>query len=166
MENSFLQRILEVCKSLNDFSVEYLIIGGTAVGFHGYYRETTDSAGQLLGKHDFDFWFNPSLENYYNILKAMKELGKDVSRLEKESAPNPRKSFLRFEFEEFKIDFLPEVIGLKSFSESFSKRRQSMIDNVTINIVSFEDLITTKEANPRDKDLKDILELKKIRDNS
>ena len=164
MQNSFLQRILEVCKILNDFSIQYIIIGGTAVGFHGYYRDTTNNEGLPLGKHDFDFWFDPSYENYYNIIKAMKALGKDVSRLEKEIAPNPKKSFLKFDFEEFKIDFLPQVKGLNSFSESFSRRRQSIIADISINIISFEDLIITKEINPRQKDLDDILELKRIRE--
>ncbi len=164
MQNSFLQRILEICKVLNDYSVQYLIIGGSAVGFHGYYRETTDNTGQLLGKHDFDFWFNPSHENYYNILKAMKALGKDVTRLENESSPNPKKSFLKFEFKEFKIDFLPEASGLKSFNESFSRRWEANFNDVIICIVSFEDLMITKHAHPRQKDLDDILQLKRIRD--
>ena len=163
MQNSFLQRFLEVCRILNDFSIQYIVIGGTAVGFHGFYRDTTNNEGQPSDKHDFDFWFNPYSENYYNIIKAMKVLGKDVSHLENESAPNPKKSFLRFEFEDFKIDFLPEVRGLKSFNESYSKGLQSKIDDIVIYILSFEDLIITKETNPRQKDLNDILELKRIR---
>jgi predicted nucleotidyltransferase len=163
MQSSFVQHILEVCKSLNNFSVQYLIIGGTAVGFHGHYRDTTDNMGMPIGKHDFDFWFNPSLENYFNVIKAIKALGKDVSRLENESAPNPKKSFLRFEFEEFKVDFLPEVAGLTFFNESFSRRRQTQVNGIIIKILSFEDLMKTKETNPRQKDLNDIIELKKIR---
>ncbi len=166
MQSSFIQHILKVCKTLNDFSVQYLIIGGTAVAFHGHYRDTTDSMGRALGKHDFDFWFNPTLENYHNILKSIKALGKDVTRLENESTPNPKRSFLRFEFEEFKIDFLPEVTGLKSFNESFSNRQQSKVFDIVINILSLEDLIITKEANPRKKDINDIQELKKIQDNN
>jgi hypothetical protein len=164
MQSSFIQHILEVCKTLNEYSVEYLIIGGTSVGFHGYYRDTTDGLGRVLGKHDFDFWFNPTLENYQNILKAIRALGKDVSRLENESAANPKKSFLRFEFEEFKIDFLPEVTGLKSFGKSFSTKHQSKVNDIIINILSLDDLIAAKEVNPRPKDLEDILQLKRIRD--
>jgi hypothetical protein len=105
MQSSFIQHILKVCKTLNDFSVQYLIIGGTAVAFHGHYRETTDSMGRALGKHDFDFWFNPTLENYRNILKAIKALGKDVSRLENESAPNPKRSFLNLNLKSLRLIF-------------------------------------------------------------
>ena len=48
---------------LNKHSVEYLIVGGTAVGFYGYSRGSTASNGSALGKHDLDFWSNPNLEN-------------------------------------------------------------------------------------------------------
>ena len=41
MENSLVKSVLEICKMLNQYGVEYLIVGGTAVGFHGYYRGST-----------------------------------------------------------------------------------------------------------------------------
>ncbi|RLD96571.1 MAG: hypothetical protein DRJ13_13495 [Bacteroidetes bacterium] len=63
MENSLLKSVLEICKMLNKHSVEYLIVGGTAVGFYGYSRGSTASNGSALGKHDLDFWSNPNLEN-------------------------------------------------------------------------------------------------------
>ena len=45
MENSLIKSILEICKMLNKHGVEYLIVGGTAVGFYGYYRGSTASNG-------------------------------------------------------------------------------------------------------------------------
>jgi predicted nucleotidyltransferase len=127
---------------------------------------TMDQFGLPTEKHDFDFWFNPNYENYYNILKAMKSLGKDVSRLEKESSPNPKKSFLKFEFEEFKIDFLPEIKGLDSFNESYSNSKKSIVNSTEFNILSLEDLIKTKETNSRAKDISDLEELRKLKDNN
>ncbi len=61
MKNSLLDSVLSICKLLNKHGVEYLIVGGTAVGFYGYYRGSTSSDGSLLGKHDLDFWYNPTL---------------------------------------------------------------------------------------------------------
>ncbi len=55
MENSLIDSILETCKILNSNKVKYLIVGGTAVGFHGYYRESKNSLGKPLSKHDLDF---------------------------------------------------------------------------------------------------------------
>lgn len=34
MENALIDSILRVCKALNTFSVEYIIVGGTAVALH------------------------------------------------------------------------------------------------------------------------------------
>lgn len=130
MYSAFTEHILNICKTLNANGVQFIIVGGTATGFHGFNRMTMDQFGLPTEKHDFDFWFNPTYENYYNILKAMKSLGKDVSRLEKESSPNPKKSFLKFEFEEFKIDFLPEIKGLNSFNESFSNSNTNYVYNL------------------------------------
>jgi|JI9StandDraft_2_1071091.scaffolds.fasta_scaffold264343_2 predicted nucleotidyltransferase len=164
MYNDFTKHILRVCKSLNEFRVHFVIVGGTASGFHGFYRLTVDYNGLPTEKHDFDFWFDPTYENYFNILKAMKSLGKDTSRLESESAPNPKKSFLKFDFEEFKIDFLPEIKGLESFSNSYSRASTSIVGSVEFKILSLEDLIKAKESDSRPKDISDLEELRKLRD--
>jgi len=120
------------------------------------------SSGLTADKHDLDFWYNPTYENYYNLLHAIEELGIDVSEYKEELAPNPRKSFFTQEFDDFKIDFLPEIIGLTSFSESFSKRIISQIDGVEICTMSLEDLIKSKESTLRKKDIEDLTHLKSI----
>jgi hypothetical protein len=58
MENSLIESVLNVCKILNKNSVEYLIVGGTAVALHGFYRQSYTSSGKLTEKHDLDFWYN------------------------------------------------------------------------------------------------------------
>lgn len=166
MYSDFTEHILKICKTLNANNVQFIIVGGTAAGFHGFNRMTMDQFGLPTGKHDFDFWFSPNYENYFNILKAMKSLGKDVSRLEEEAAPNPKKSFLKFEFEEFKIDFLPEIKGLDSFNESYSNTKKSIVNSIEFNILSLEDLIKTKETDSRAKDISDLEELRKLKDNN
>jgi len=163
MYSDFIEHILKICKTLNSYNVQFIIVGGTAAGFHGYNRMTMDPYGLPTSKHDFDFWFNPNYENYFNILKAMKSLGKDVSRLENESSPNPKKSFLKFEFEEFKIDFLPEIKGLNSFADSYSNTIKSIIDTIEFRILSLDDLIKTKETDSRSKDSSDLEALRKLR---
>lgn len=148
---------------LNKYSLEYVIVGGTAVAFHGYYRMSTLPSGIPADKHDLDFWYNPTYANYYNLLDAIEELGIDVSEYKEELAPNPMKSFFTQEFDNFKIDFLPEIIGLNRFSESFSKRIISQIDGVEICTISFEDLVKSKESTFRQKDTDDLVQLKSIR---
>ena len=60
MENSLPDAVFNVCVILNQFKVDYLIVGGTAVAFHGYHRLSQDPSGEVTDKPDLDFWYNPS----------------------------------------------------------------------------------------------------------
>ncbi len=55
MESSLIDNILTVCRTLNKFSVEYIIVGGTAVALHGYYRHSMNVAGGIAEKPDWIF---------------------------------------------------------------------------------------------------------------
>lgn len=50
MESNLADNILSVCKALNKFSVEYIIVGGTAVALHGYFRRSMNIAGEIAEK--------------------------------------------------------------------------------------------------------------------
>jgi len=43
-------------------------VGGVAIGFYGYARPSMDSSGKESEKPDFDFWYNPTYDNYYRFL--------------------------------------------------------------------------------------------------
>jgi predicted nucleotidyltransferase len=58
-------------KLLNAHNVEFVIIGATAFPVHGYARATLD----------IDLFKRPEPENARRTLKALKELGYDVSDL-------------------------------------------------------------------------------------
>lgn len=56
MEKSLTNHILDVCKALNKNKVQYLIVGGTAVAFHGYFRWSHNASGEPTDKFDLDIW--------------------------------------------------------------------------------------------------------------
>jgi hypothetical protein len=159
VENSLIESLLKVCKILNAHSLEYLVVGGTAVGFHGYIRLSHEPSGKLMEKHDLDFWYNPTYSNYFKLLDALEELGLDVAEFRNEAAPNPRKSFFRLEEENFKMDFLPELPGLSKFRLSRENRIVSTIQAVEVPYISYDDLIASKRALGRAKDIDDIDQL-------
>lgn len=161
MHTEIADKILNVCKILNDNSVLYMVVGGTAVAYHGYFRWSVDSKGLAAEKFDLDFWYNPTYGNYFNLLNALQELGQDVKKFKEEKAPDPKNSFFRFELENFTIDFLPYLKGLSSFRKSFANRDFVKLQNVDISFLSIDDLIADKAAQSRPKDLDDIKELKK-----
>ncbi len=63
--------------------MQYIIIGGTSVALNGYYRHSINLAGELTDKPDIDIWYNPTYENYFNLLKVIEELGARCNKFQK-----------------------------------------------------------------------------------
>ena len=99
MDKGLRTSLLTVCGLLSKHKVEYLIVGGTAVALHGYFRMSVSIAGIPADKPDLDFWYNPSYKNYFNLLDAIEALGEDVSAFKNETSPNPKKSFFKERFQ-------------------------------------------------------------------
>ena len=159
MESSLTDSILAVCRALNKFSVEYIVVGGTAVALHGYYRHSMNVAGETTEKPDLDFWYNPTYENYFKLLSALEHLGQNVTMFKIEQTPNPKRSFFRYEFEKFTLDFLPELKATLKFRLSFSRREIITLNDAEIPFINYEDLILDKQANARAKDITDLEQL-------
>jgi len=151
-----------ICDIFNKHSVEYMIVGGTAVALHGHFRKSTTLKGEVVEKPDMDFWYNPTYENYFNLLKALEELGIDVTAFREEQAPDPRNSFFRFEFEDYTLDLLPNIKAPLKFKVSFAKRQVVQSDGVEISFISFDDLIEDKESLGRAKDIEDVKQLNRV----
>lgn len=159
MESSLTDSILSVCRTLNKFSVEYIIVGGTAVALHGYYRHSINITGEIAEKPDLDFWYNPTYDNYFKLLNALEDLGQDVTEFKEEQTPNPKRSFFRYEFEKFTLDFLPELKASLKFRSSFSKREIITLNDIEIPFITYDDLILDKKTNARPKDITDLEQL-------
>ena len=163
MENSLADGIISVCRVLNKHSIQYILVGGAAVALHGYVRQSINSTGTVADKPDLDFWYNPTYENYFMLLNALEELGQDVTEFKEEQAPTPKKSFFKYQFKNFTVDFLPELRAALKFRASFDNRETVTFNNVDIPFINYRDLLTEKQATSRPKDIHDIeqLELKR-----
>ena len=166
MESDLAGYILRVCEILNKHAIEYLLVGGAAMALHGYYRKSIAPDGKQADKPDIDIWYNPTYANYFRLLDALEELGQDVNNLKNEQAPNPKKSFFKYNFAGFTLDFLPELKAKLSFPASYKTRQSVSLDNFDIPFISYEDLISDKMTNARPKDLEDIEYLKRKRQGS
>lgn len=105
------ETLISICTLLNKHEVDYLLIGGVAVIYHGYTRSTAD----------LDFWYNPTLSNFHKIISAFKEYGIDVTELEK-TVFNPKKTFLRFPTPGFRAEFFTYYCGDADIEE-LTKRK-------------------------------------------
>jgi len=165
MDKGLRNSLLTVCSLLSKHKVEYLVVGGTAVALHGYFRMSVSLAGIPTDKPDLDFWYNPSYKNYFKLLDAIEALGEDVSAFKNETTPNPKKSFFKLNFDTFTIDFLPELPGLSKFRNSYENKEVVQVEGVDIMFINFDDVITNKQEVAREKDITDIHELMKRRKN-
>jgi Na+/glutamate symporter len=50
MDNILGNSIINVCRILQKYNVEYMLIGGTAVALHGYYRHSVTLSGEITEK--------------------------------------------------------------------------------------------------------------------
>jgi hypothetical protein len=160
MNNNLTEVIVRICSILNKHGVQYLIVGGTAVALHGYFRASTNQEGFKSDKPDLDCWYNPTYDNYFRLLNALEDLGEDVRDFKKEQTPNPKSSFFKFSFQDFTLDLLPQIKAPLKFFSSYSKREIVKLNGIDIPFINFEDLIEDKNATARKKDVDDIRNLK------
>lgn len=135
---------------LNKFEVEYLIVGGYAMAFHGKPRFTGD----------LDIWINISESNAEKILQVLKSFGMESLRFQKED-------FLELGYVSqighppLRIDILNNIDGLE-FDEAFVNKQILVEDNLEISYIGIHDLMKNKIASGRKQDIQDVREIKKI----
>lgn len=132
---------------LNSNRVEYLLIGGYAVCYHGLYRNT----------NDIDFWIAVHPENARKMAGLIREFGFDVPEL-KEEIFLQRGRIIRMGVEPTRIEILTEISACE-FADCYARRVKGLMDAVPVNIISLPDLIRNKLKSGRLKDLDDAQKL-------
>jgi hypothetical protein len=124
--------------------VEYLIVGGYAVGFHARPRFTKD----------IDVWVGHSPENLKRVRAALEEFGAPAAMLEQlESALD--EDVLWMGVPPVRIDVVKGVPG-GDFSTCFTRHVRTSWDGVAVSVISKDDLIAIKRASGRPQDLLDV----------
>ncbi len=144
----FSQDFREFVGLLNQHKVEYLIVGGYAVGIHGHPRYTGD----------LDIWLNSTQENSERIIQCIYDFGFGSFNLSTQDFTKPG-NIIQLGYPPLRIDLLTEIDGV-SFSECYSNRKEVEIDNLVVNFIGYWDLLKNKEKSGRHKDLDDIENLK------
>lgn len=137
----------EFLRSLNSTGVEYLLIGGYAVIYHGYYRSTGD----------IDVWIAVTPENARRVSEALIAFDFPPESVPPEMFLERPKVF-RFGREPMRIELLTQPSGV-DFAECFAERVMGELGGVLVPIISLERLKQNKRASGRDKDLADLKRL-------
>lgn len=152
-----------ILEALNREGVEFLVIGGVAVGFHGYVRATKD----------VDIVPSPEPGNLEKLAGALAALDAQIEGAEEfkgDELPDPLDPealalggnwVLRTRLGRFDI---MQWIGDESLWEKHSPTAiEAEIDGLTVKFASYESLVALKEHAGRPQDLIDLQRLREAR---
>ena len=131
----------EFLRLLNSSNVEYLIVGGYAVGYHGYPRPTGD----------LDIWISNTPANAERVHRALEEFGFDCPL----AVLLQDNQVVRMGISPFRLEVLTTIDGVK-FSECYRERVRGLIDGVEVTLISLPRLLQNKKASGRSKDISDL----------
>jgi len=134
----------EFLQLLNAHEVQYLIIGGYAVGYHGYPRATGD----------LDIWVAIERQNAMKLVAVLQEFGFDLPDISPQLFLEENK-VVRMGLPPVRIELVTTISGV-SFEECYADRIQDIVDDTAVNLISLQKLKDNKRASGRYKDLDDL----------
>jgi len=150
----FDEEILSFWKALQDFKVQYIMVGGFAINLHGYQRFTGD----------LDIWIKDNLQNRQQLRKAF---------ISCDMGDYPMIEYMQFvpgwtDFQlnnSLKLDILIDMKGLEgyTFDECLDMATVAEIEGVQVPFLHINQLIENKRIINRPKDQLDIIALEQIR---
>jgi len=134
----------EFLRLLNDREVRYLVIGGYAVGYHGYPRAT----------NDLDVWIAIAPDNAARVVEALEDFGFGSAELTTDLFLK-EDSIIRMGLPPMRIEILTTISGV-SFETCYQDRVEGVFGGTEVTLISLDDLKRNKRASGRYKDLDDL----------
>lgn len=134
----------EFLQLLNEHRVEYLVVGGYAVGYHGYPRATVD----------LDIWIGRGPATAVKMVKVLQEFGFDVPNLSADLFLK-EDQIVRMGVPPVRLEIFTSIPGVQ-FEESYASRVVDELDGIQVNLISLDQLKRNKKTSGRNKDLNDL----------
>ena len=151
------QDFKDLLSAFNAHGVKYLVVGGHAVSLHSQPRATKD----------LDLFVKADTANAQAIYDALKAFGAPVSDISPADLTDQTK-FIRFGQEPVAVDILPHIDGV-DFDHAWERRLEKIIEDgpdLVVFFISREDLIASKLAAGRTRDLADVEEIQQAQANA
>jgi len=134
----------DLCSLLNERGVEFLIVGGYAVGYHGAPRFTGD----------LDILVHPDVQQIGRMLQALTRFGFPAQGLAADYLLEQQK-ILQLGRQPVQVHLMTVITGV-AWEEAWASRRQGLYGNVPVFFIGRQALIANKRATGRTKDLADV----------
>ena len=144
----------ELLRLLEEHGVDYMIVGGYAVAYHGYPRFTKN----------LDLFFDCADENVTRLRAALVAFAfaeKDLPR----EAFTTRGTVLTFGAAPARVDLINDIDGV-AYDEARSGSVRGMYGKVGVTFIGREHLLRNKRSTPRIRDRADVEELTQPEDAS
>lgn len=138
------QDFKDFLRLLNVHQVEYLLIGGYAVGYFGYPRATAD----------MDIWIAMNSANAEKVVTVLKEFGFDLPDLSVDLFLKEWQ-IVRLGMPPVRIEISTTISGV-NFEECFAEKVSGELDGERVNLISLNHLKANKKASGRHQDLADL----------
>jgi predicted nucleotidyltransferase len=142
----------ELLRLLEEQGVEYMIVGGYAVAYHGYPRFTKD----------IDVFFQMTQENAMRLRRALVGFGFREDDLPLD-AFTTRGNVLTFGVVPTRVDLLNDIDGV-TYEEAARNAVRGTYGAVVVSFIGLDDLLKNKRATPRARDKGDVEELTRPND--
>ncbi len=149
MDQQLPQDFKEFLALLNLEKIEYLLVGGYAVSYHGYPRPTGD----------LDVWVAIDPGNAARLVQALATFGFAAATPDLFLKPG---QIVRMGLPPVRIEVLTSISGVE-FAACRARRVDAVIDGTVVSIIGREDLIANKQSAGRDKDRNDVKHLRQPR---
>ena len=143
------QDFKEFLQLLKKHHVEYLVVGGYAVGAHGQPGDTSD----------IDIWLKISETNAQKLIQVITEFDFGELGIEEQDflAEN---NIIQMGVLPLRIDLMTSIEGVV-FEQAYPKRDEILVDDFLLDIISYDDLVKNKSATGRLQDQADVEKLKR-----
>ena len=129
---------------LNEHNVEFLIVGGYALAFHGAPRFTGD----------IDIFINPDKMNAERILKALEAFGFGSLDIEISDFLQLN-NIIQLGVPPVRIDLITSISGV-TWNEANNSKESGQFGDVSVSFIGRKQFIINKRASGRKKDLADL----------
>lgn len=165
LKGSLMLDYLAIFKTFNEKGIRYIVVGGVAINLHGIPRMT----------YDIDLLLDLEDENLERFLRLLKGWGfrpripveiMDFAKEEKRQEWIQKKNMKAFNLvnPEWAISEIDIVMDSPvDYEEGHRRVHNIMLHNVSIPVVSIEDLIRMKKNTGRQQDKADIRYLRKLK---
>ena len=138
------QDFKELLKLFNSHKIEYIVVGGYALAYHGAPRYTGD----------IDIFVKPDKQNAKRIIAALDAFGFESIGLKEADFISPDK-VVKLGVPPVRIDIITSISGV-TWEDAFTGRIKGPFDDFTVNYLGRDQFILNKRAMGRKKDQADL----------